>query len=150
MVDEGIPDEVRANTSFVSPPGVPFVGGSHLVVWKHNRLKRESLSLIQYLNSPDVQKAYSKGTGLLPANKEVLSSPSYSNDQRYQRLVKRLETGRSFRSVPLWGMVEDRLNGAFSALWDDLLSNPDSDVREIVEKWILPFNQRLNMTLRQS
>ena len=100
--------------------------------WKHSRTKAESLALIQYLNSPEVQDAYSKEIGLLPANKEVLSAPSFNNDPRYQRLLKRLARGRSFRSIPLWGMVENRLSGVFSSIWDDLLQDPDRGEKSTV------------------
>jgi len=150
MVEESISDQVRANTSFISPPGIPYLGGSHLAIWKHSWSKPESLKFIQFLNSPEVQIAYTKEIGLLPVMSDVLTLPSFSDNIQYKKLIDRLKLGRSFRSVPLWGMVENRLSGILNVIWDDLLQEPDADVRKVIEERILSFNQRLNMTLQQS
>jgi len=149
LQDERVSPEVLNNSGFVSPPGVPFVGGSHLVVWRHTHLVQEALELLRFLTSPEVQIAYSQSIGLLPTQLGALAEPFYSDNPFYERLVNRLKTGRSFRSVPLWGLVEERLSTMFSGLWADVLAEPElpEDLRSIIEERMEALSGRLDLTL---
>jgi multiple sugar transport system substrate-binding protein len=150
MLSESIiTDEVRSNIGFVSPPGIPFVGGSHLAIWKHTNHAKEAFELVKFLTSEETQDAYCKAIGLLPAKHKVFSMPTYASNLFYQRMVERLKTGRSFRTVPMWGMIENRWALALANIWTDIFENPDRDLKELIEKNIAPLNRRLNLTISQ-
>ena len=147
MADQNASPEILANTGYAPPPGVPYVGGSHLVLWRHTHTEGSALELIRYLCQPEVQTTYCKVIGLLPTRLTALASPDYNNSPLYHRLVERLKTGRSFRPLPLWGMVEDKLTVAFAQIWTDLLNDPSLDVAQSVSLTLQPLSRRLNIAL---
>ncbi len=139
--------QVMANTGVTSPPGVPFVGGSHLVSWKHAVYQIAATRLIRFLTSRQVQATLAQHAGLLPTRSEVLSSPPFAHDPFYQVVAHSLQRGRSFGSTPLWGLVEDKLNEVFSELWADLLSRPDLDLDQAIADRLEPLARKLDLTL---
>jgi multiple sugar transport system substrate-binding protein len=147
LTDQTSDPHVLANTGFASPPGVPFVGGSHLVLWRHTPHLSSALELIRYLSQPDIQTAYCKAIGLLPTRLDALASPAYHEHPSYHRLVDRLKSGRSFRTLPLWGMVEDKLTASLSQVWIDLMNDPSLDISQTVSLIIQPLSRRLNIAL---
>lgn len=147
LAGQAIDPQVLANTGFAPPPGIPYVGGSHLVLWRHTDHESSALELIRYLCEPEVQSIYCKAIGLLPTKLTALSAPMYQESPFYQRLVDRLKTGRSFRPLPLWGMVEDKLTASLSQIWTDLLKDPSLDVSQIVSLALHPLSRRLNIAL---
>lgn len=96
---------------------VSFVGGSNLAIpAKNNRPEAEDLLL--YLTQDNNQDAYTKQIGFLPTSKNVLES--WSTDPVYSELIKSLETGRTYTTIPEWGDIEQMLVAMFSAVWDQL------------------------------
>jgi multiple sugar transport system substrate-binding protein len=149
LFEGNIPNHIRKKIGFGSPPGIPFVGGSHLAIWKHTSHPREAMDLIKFLSSEKAQTSYTQAIGILPASLKVLSSPEFSSDPDHQRMIKRLQTGRSFRPVPMWGMVENRWTTALANIWSEIFANPDKDLEELIKEQILPLNQKLNLTISQ-
>jgi multiple sugar transport system substrate-binding protein len=147
LAGQSVAPEIIADTGFASPPGVPYVGGSHLVLWRHTPNESSALELIRYLCQPEVQTAYCKVIGLLPTKLEALASPTYTESPFYHRLVDRLKSGRSFRPLPLWGMVEDKLTASLSQIWSDLLADPTIDVAQTASLNLQPLSRRLNIAL---
>jgi len=139
--------EVAANVGLTFPPGVPFVGGSHLVCWKHAGHSEAAIKLIRFLTSQRVQAGFGQRAGLLPTRPDVLSNPPYADVPLYRTVAQGLERGRSFPSLTLWGLVEDKLNEAFSQLWADLLANSDLDLEQAIAEHLEPMAQRLDLTL---
>ena len=140
--------EVVAQVGMAFPPGIPFVGGSHLVLWKHAVHDAAAVKLVRFLTSQHVQSTFGRRAGLLPTRHDVLSNPPFSDDPLYQVVAQGLEMGRSFPSVPLWGLVEEKLNEVLGHLWADLLANPSLDLEEAVAEHLEPLARRLNVTLR--
>jgi multiple sugar transport system substrate-binding protein len=139
--------EIVDQTGVVFPPGVPFVGGSHLVCWKHSPNRRLAVKLIQYLASAEVQATWARQAGLLPTRLDVLSQPPFSDEPIYWLVARGLRRGRSFPGVPLWGLVEERLNEAFDDLWSEVLSEPGLDLETTIAARLSPLARELNLTL---
>ncbi|MBN1136398.1 MAG: extracellular solute-binding protein [Anaerolineae bacterium] len=140
--------EVIAQVGMACPPGIPFVGGSHLVLWKHAVHDAAAIKLIRFLTSQHVQSNFGRRAGLLPTRHDVLANPPFSNDPLYQVMAQGLKMGRSFPSVPLWGLVEERLNEVLGHLWADLLADPRLDLEKVVAEHLESLARRLNLTLR--
>jgi multiple sugar transport system substrate-binding protein len=140
--------EVVAHVGMAFPPGIPFVGGSHLVLWKHAVHDTTAVKLIRFLTGQHVQSSYGRQAGLLPTRHDVLSNPPFSDDPLYQVVAQGLKMGRSFPSVPLWGLVEEKLNEVLSHLWADLLANPHLNLEKAVAEHLEPLAHRLDLTLR--
>ncbi|MCI0398913.1 MAG: extracellular solute-binding protein [Chloroflexi bacterium] len=128
-------------------PLVPYVGGSNLVVWKYSRHPQAAVRLVKYLTDYQVQANVVRQIGLLPARLDVLGEPPFSTDPRYQVIRQSLLTGRCFKSLYLWGLVEEKLIGAIDALWHELFQDPALDLRKAIDRQIDPIAERLARTL---
>ncbi len=133
--------------SVAIPPGGSFVGGSNLVIWKHTRHPEAAIELVRFLTEKKVQIAYSQRVGLLPARIEALQSAPFSTDPLWQVAVKGLQTGRTFPTIRLWGLVEDRLTAGLSAVWESVLNGMDPGTA--VKAHLVPLADRLNLLLEK-
>ncbi len=142
-------EEVVADTGYAPAPGVPFIGGSHLVVWNHVPYdkQKDAVALIRFLTSSQEQVAYNRQIGMLPSRLDAFALPPYSTNSFYKHLVERLKIGRSFRTVPLWGLVEDRLTTAFGNIYAELLAEQSDDLDEILKRHLNTLKKRLDLTL---
>ena len=145
-LQDSLPPEVAAFTQHALPPGMPYLGGSQLVIWKHTRQSAPALALVHYLTSAEVQQHFIKSTGLFPNRLDILSQETFQQDPFLQRVAEGLKQARAFPVFPLWGLVEKRLTEAFTAIWAEILSMPDADVHAIVDKHIFATARRLNTT----
>jgi len=141
------PPEVVENLGTAPVPGVPFVGGSNLVVWKHTRRTDTAVKLIRFLTSHQILAEYSPCTGLLPARLGTLDTPRFAEDPLFQVAAQSVLSGRSFRSLRLWGLVEEQLTSALSLVWTDVLANPQADIDALLGKHLEPLADRLQMSL---
>jgi multiple sugar transport system substrate-binding protein len=140
---------IAAEVGMALPPGASFVGGSHLVVWKHTRQPEAALELIAFLTRPDVEAAYSLVVGLLPARLEALASPPFSTDPLWRLAITGIRTGRTFPVTRSWGLMEDRLTRELSGLWAEALADPGLDLEEAVRRRLEPLALRLDLVLGQ-
>jgi len=141
-----MPPELVAKVGITSPPGIPFVGGSHLVVWKYSRLAREAVRLVQFLTGLRFQQCCKRG-GLLPVRLTALDLFNTSSAEMGKYLQQSLTKGRSFPSVPLWQVIEARLADALAATWGEVLETPDSNWDAILDDRLNQLAQRLSLTL---
>lgn len=146
MVENAVPKEVSDNSAFVSPPGIPYIGGSCLGIWRHSHYESQALDLVRFFSKPEVQAEYCQVIGLLPTSMDALALPNYQTPL-YQRLIERIKGGRSFRPLPLWGMVEEKLTASLSQIWSDLLMDPQPDISQVIALNLQPLGRRLNISL---
>jgi multiple sugar transport system substrate-binding protein len=146
-LQDTLPPEVAALTQHALPPGMPYLGGSQLVIWKHTRQPAAAIALLYYLASADVQQHFVKSTGLFPNRLDVLSQDVFRQNPFYQRVAEGLKLARAFPAFPMWGLVEKRLTEAFTTIWAEILSTAEPDVHAIVDKHIFAAARRLNSTL---
>jgi multiple sugar transport system substrate-binding protein len=139
--------EVTANMRQALPPGVPYIGGSHLVIWKHTRQVEQALTLTRYLTDLDAQARLVWASGLFPARLDVLEREPFHSDPFYQMAGEGLKTGRAFPALSLWGLVENKLVEAFAAIWTDIFAAPEANIHVIVDNHLTQTAQRLNSTL---
>jgi multiple sugar transport system substrate-binding protein len=143
---EAQPDVVR-NFGMAVVPGVPFVGGSNLVVWKHSRQPEAAIALAQYLTAPPFQTDVITKNGLLPARLEVLMRPPFTTDPYYGVIGDSLRKGHGFQATYLWGLIEDKLATTLVRMWQELLDNPNLDIDETITRYLDPLAEDLNRTL---
>ncbi len=139
-----------ADLGVALPPGPSFVGGSHLVIWKHSRHPEAALQLAAYLNQRQPQLAYSQAVGLIPTRLEALAEPPFATHPFWQLATRGLRTGRSFRVTRSWGLMEDRLTTALANLWTDVLADPDADLAAAIYRRLEPLAKRLDLVLGQA
>jgi multiple sugar transport system substrate-binding protein len=144
-----VPREVSQNTGLAVQPGIPFLGGSNLVIWNHVPPVQEALAvdLVRFLTAPDIMMTEFQKAKYVPANLEALNQVEM--DPTYLPLTQSLKQGRPFKRVPLWGLVEDKLVKALNNIWHKIFAAPDPNVEQIIRDTLLPLEDRLNITLSQ-
>lgn len=151
-LENAIP-EVAQNWGVVPMPGVSFVGGVHLVLWRHSRKRDIAFELLQYLTSEQVQKDLHLERTFLPANQKALEAELAHDTLVTSVSLESLRRGRSFPLVPVWSKVEDRLIAEFNGIWADILALPLEEaarpgvIRKIVEARVELFVRRLNLAI---
>jgi ABC-type glycerol-3-phosphate transport system substrate-binding protein len=139
---------VRSTLGLAPMPGASFVGGSHLVTWKHSVKKEAALALVNFLVK------HSGKYGLFP----TFGLPAFLPGWSTQRLVEEpyfavfqqaLQDGRSFPSSELWGLVEKRLVGVLPSIWEKVLNVNvnEPDIDGILAETIIPLARNLNLSL---
>ncbi len=138
---------VAENTRIAPPPGVPYIGGSYLALWKHSRDHEAALRLIQYLTSPELLGRLITERNTLPARKEALIMAGVANDPDYQLFIRMIQQGRRYQAGKMWAGVEARLAEFVTQLWDDLASNPNLDLPRELERRITDLTPRIERSL---
>ena len=146
LANEGVP-VVAANVGVAPVPGVPFIGGSNLVVWQHSRNPRAAVDLVRFLTSQAAQAAYTRRADFLPARMDVLSAPPFTDQPAYQIIGDALRQGRAFPPISMWGAIEEKLIDVFGRLWADVLARPDIDLEAAMKRYLDPLAERLSLTL---
>jgi len=148
LIDRGISKKEFARLGIARTPGPPFVGGTVLSVCQHSRRINEVLDFIKYLAQPEIQVLYCPPLGLLPTLHKAWELPSMGNNPFYQIFYEAFSNGRSLPSVPLWGMVEEKLKKGIYLIWKDLLTNPKADVDRVIKTHLEPIISRLKVSLQ--
>jgi ABC-type glycerol-3-phosphate transport system substrate-binding protein len=143
----GLSREVAQQARQALLPGVSYIGGSQLVIWKHSPYTEPALRLIRHLNSVEAQARLVQTSGLFPTRLEVLAREPFQSDPFYQMAAEGLKTGRTFPACSLWGLVENKLAEAFAASWSDIFLNTGADIHAIVARHLDETARRLNATL---
>ncbi len=139
--------EVAQNLGTAIIPGIPYVGGSNLVMWQHSRQTKAAITLIRYLTSHEAQTQVIAQNGRLPARLDVLANPPFTTDPHYQVIGESLKTGRSFQATYMWGLIEDKFANALVKIWTVLLSNPALNTDEVIAQYLNPLAKELNQNL---
>ncbi len=138
-------DEVRKNLGIQPMPGVPFIGGNHLVLWNHTRHELAALKFIQFLQSEEAGKSIYPQFGL-PVRQSAWAHPPFDQEQ-YRALLSAIKFARGFPTGQLWGLVEKRLTDILADIWVGILKNPDQDPGAVVEPQLKGLANRLRLTL---
>jgi len=147
QTNPAIPKEVVRNNACVKIPGVPYVGGTHLVIWRHSLHDDAAMQLIAYLTSPPVLEQVYRVAGNFPARIEALNAKTFSADPCLEVIGQSIRSGKTLRAGRLWAGIEMRLSGVFEGLWTDLLENPELDLKDQIEQRVRQLATRLEKTL---
>lgn len=144
MQEPRMSEQVRPHMGMTRLPGVPFVGGHNLAIWKHTRQPRLAVELIKFLSSPEIEPDIYPNFGL-PIRDNAWSVPPFDSPA-YQVFRQSLDTGRSFPNVRLWGLVEKRLTEMIPETWKQAIQNPDQ-VEAVVKTQVERLATRLDVAI---
>jgi ABC-type glycerol-3-phosphate transport system substrate-binding protein len=128
-------------------PGVPYVGGTNLVIWQHTTNERAAIELMQHLTSPRVQRHSLQETGFLPSRIEILNDEPFVSDPLYKAFARSLKSGRVLNVLYRWAAVEQRLVNMLSQLWADLADDPKLDLKSEIAGRLTALSLNLEQTL---
>lgn len=134
---------VRDNYDAAPLPGVPFIGSSHMVVWKHSPHGELACKLVEFLTSADFQREFYQVPSLFPSRTALLEE-ELRDDPVWRASVESIRRGRTFPVASLWGLLEDRLSVEIGKIWGDFATNTRSEsVEGLVGRHITALAQRL-------
>lgn len=139
--------EWASRVGVTAMPGVPYVGGSCFAIWQHSHYPRECFELIRFLSQQPTRIPASPHAHLLPTRQDVLDSLSAEADPFHQAYLQGLALGRSFPTLRMWGLVEEKLSQDIAGIWRDLFADPALDVETCLNRHLVPLAQRLNVAL---
>jgi multiple sugar transport system substrate-binding protein len=140
-------------------PGVPFVGGFHLVIWQHTNKVRAATKLVEYLAGPQASRSLHYGpfpSMGLPARMDMIdrnppldpedpTAPIYQPP--FSAILPLLKEGHALPAGHMWGLIEKHLTDLLPILWEETLASEDPDLDAIIDKFIPPLVRRLKLSL---
>jgi len=147
---KSMPPAELARVALVSPPGVPFLGGEHLVIWEHTTRVEEALRLVAHLaSSQTAERCFSNRDAFLtlPARRDVLDGPIYASDPQFANLRAITEKARGFHAWRLSGTVQEQLQACLEAIARIVLADPAADIPRLLDEYVDPVAFRLNRAL---
>jgi multiple sugar transport system substrate-binding protein len=143
--------EVLENIGVAPLPGVPWVGGSNLVLWKEVRMnmeqERAALDLARFLTTPRAQVKLATAQFSIPARVEALSQLAFAIPAYRAAVEQSVRFGRSYPRVRLWVRIMNELRGVFDLITADVLESPDVEIPQILQRRLKPLANRLNLML---
>jgi ABC-type glycerol-3-phosphate transport system substrate-binding protein len=142
---------VLGNLGIAVMPGVPWVGGSNVVIWREAQAyparERAALQLASWLVSPSTQVEYAAASDSIPARAEALPHVQYAQVSLNQVFDTTLRTGRSYRPSPVLVRMVDDLSYAFDAVTADVLADATLDINQAVSRHLDPLARKFNLML---
>jgi multiple sugar transport system substrate-binding protein len=145
-----ITDQFMENLGFAPMPGVPWVGGDHLVIWKQAlispEIEKASLDLVRYLISQPIQEANAHGDDVhFPSRPGAFGALPFQGSQLTESILQSLHAGRSHRSTAHWSKIEHHFARAFGEISENILKGmqPAEAVTDRLETLATWFNAML-------
>jgi multiple sugar transport system substrate-binding protein len=144
--------EMRHNLGVTTLPGVPWIGGDHLVIWKNvrtdARLEKAALDLLRFLSRKETQIHFFKLQNILPARVDAYPEIKFSLDSAATTIQRILQTGRPHPSIPLWRRIEAFLNEMLTDIGSAVLRQPAIPASEITGCMLAEYEQKLAAMLK--
>ncbi len=139
--------EVAAALGVAPFPGPAFVGSQHFVIWKHTHQPEAAFELVRYLTSREALDELVRTVYLIPARLDALQGETYQGSEPYRALATAAMNGRTFPTMPLFGLLEQKLSGMLEQIWRTLRQEPEAGVETLVREQTTGLARRLNITL---
>jgi len=143
--------EMRENVAVTALPGVPWIGGDHLVVWKNVLAdvehERGALDLVQYLSRRETQSELFNMENILPARMDVYDELTFPLKTTKPTLEKILKTGRPHPALRLWRRIEAFLDEMLLDIGKAVLRQPTVSPSSIALQMLEDYEQRLSAVL---
>jgi multiple sugar transport system substrate-binding protein len=143
--------QVMSNFGAAVVPGVPWVGGSNLVIWREAQLSREQeravLLLVNFLADSATQVRYAYACDVIPARVEALPQVRFEPEVLNEVFQRSLDRGRAYRPAPIWVRMVSDLSRALDAVTADVLGDAMSDIDRSLSKRLGSLAQRFNLML---
>src|SRR5690349_7442003 len=145
--------ELRENLAVTTLPGVPWVGGDHLVIWKNVHadadVESAALNLVQYLSDRDTQVQFFKVANALPARLDAYPQIEFSLDTSAETIQKILKTGCPHPPVRLWRRIETFLDEMLLDIGSTVLRQPIIPAAETAKRMLAEYEEKLFALLKK-
>jgi multiple sugar transport system substrate-binding protein len=144
--------EMRNNLGMTTLPGVPWIGGDHLVVWKNvladTEHEKAALDLVRYLSRKETQVQFFKVQNILPARSDAYDEITFSLDTTLPTVQRVLKTCRPHPPVRLWRRIEAFLDEILLEIGNTVLRTSSTSASEIAKRMLGEYEQQLAAMLK--
>jgi len=144
--------EMRENVAVTTLPGVPWVGGDHLVVWKNvladPAREKSALDLLIYLSKRETQVQLFKQQLVLPARIDAYDELTFPLETTNSTLQTILKTGRPHPALRLWRRIEAFLDEMLLDIGSSVLKQPAGSPSNIAMQMLDDYEQKLAAVLK--
>jgi maltose-binding protein MalE len=147
--NENTSPQVRQNIGLAPLPGVPWVGGDNLVIWKHvlgsSKCERDAVALVTHLTESTTQLQYARLSNSLPVRRSALTAFLADLEPFADTIEQAFANGRSHAPVRLWSRIEHQLGLGLDAVAAQVLESPPGEIDEIIRSNLEPLAARLDL-----
>jgi ABC-type glycerol-3-phosphate transport system substrate-binding protein len=144
--------EMRENVAVTALPGVPWIGGDHLVIWKNiltdPERERSALDLVTFLGNRETQIQYFKLESILPARIDAYEELTFPLETTKPTLETILKTGRPHPTLRLWRRIEAFLDTMLLDIGTAVLRQPTASPSDITVRMLSEHEQKLSAVLK--
>lgn len=144
--------QMRENVAVTTLPGVPWIGGDHLVIWKnvltHPESERSALDLVTYLSQKETQIKYFQLENILPSRVDAYDKLTFPLETTKPVLQKILETGRPHPSLRLWRRIEAFLDEMLLDIGSTVLRQPNISPSDTAMHMLEDYAKKFTAVLR--
>jgi multiple sugar transport system substrate-binding protein len=151
LATQSVAKDVHGQVGVVTVPGVSWIGGDHLVVWKTVRAdpqkEQAAVDLIRSLTSVESQVRLHRETTILPSRLEAYIQLDFQPEEMNAVLEKVLQTARPHPPIRLWRRIESMLVDMLSDIEHHVLEFRAQTVTDIVETKLAEYEKRFSLIL---
>jgi multiple sugar transport system substrate-binding protein len=132
-------------------PGISWIGGDHIVVWKTVRTdpmkEAAAVDLIRSLTSVENQVRLSRETTILPVRLDAYPQLEFQPAEMRVTLEKIMQEARPHPPMRLWRRIESMLVDMLGDIARSALQSAEGKVTEIVEAKLAEYEKRFSLIL---
>jgi multiple sugar transport system substrate-binding protein len=144
--------ETRENTAVTTLPGVPWIGGDHLVIWKNVRAdaqqEKAALELVKFLGKKETQTQLFNVGSILPARTDAYDELTFPLQTTLPTLQKIVKTGRPHPTLQLWRRIEAFLDEMLLDIGSTVLRQPTVAPSDVAMQMLNAYDQKLTAVLK--
>jgi len=144
--------EMRDNFAVTTLPGVPWIGGDHLVIWKNVLSdpdhEKAAMDLVRFLGQKETQVKYFEVENVLPARADAYEELTFPLETTAAAVQTILKTGRPHPPLRLWRRIEAFLDEMLLDIGSSVLRQPAVAVSEITERMLAEYEYKLAAVLK--
>ena len=144
--------ETRDNVAVTTLPGMPWIGGDHLVIWKNVRADAEyekaALELVKYLSKKETQAQLFKMENILPALVDAYEDLNFPIQTILPTLQKILKIGRPHPTLQLWRRIEAFLDEMLLDIGSAVLRQPTLAPSDVTAQMLDDYDRKLTAVLK--
>ena len=141
------------NLGTANLPGIPWVGGDNLVIWKHtlgsSKCERAAIDLVAHLTASATQLQFAQLTNSLPVRHDALRKFLVDLEPLRETIQQTLNHGRSHAPVKVWSRIEHQFGMTLDQIAAQVLAEPQGDIDAILHQHLEPSAKRLDMILKR-
>jgi len=143
---------LRDNLAVTTLPGVPWIGGDHLVVWKNVLIdakhEKAALDLVRFLSRRETQIQLFNVENILPARADAYDELTFPLETTALTVQKILKTGRPHPTLRLWRRIEAFLDDMLLDIGNVVLRQYSVPPSDTVNRMLGEYERKLSAVLK--